>query len=251
MGAGVHVEKLGPLLTITLARPPVNSLDLATPWELHAIAKDAASRPEQRVVMLRSGLEAVFSAGMDVADHAPDCAGEMLEAVHALFVAWDALPQSSVAVVDGRCRGGAFELLLLCDAVFSSARSDFAFPEIGLGCFPPTAAALLPSLAGRAAAELILTGAVIGALEAVRLGLVTRVTEDPAAAGLAYAEAVASKSGVAVAQARRAMREAGGLSLSERLRRAEAAYAELLRSEDAAEGVRAFLEKRRPAWRHR
>ncbi len=189
---------------------------------------------------------------MDVADHAPERAPEMLETVHGLLLALDALPQSTVAVVDGCCRGGAFELLLVCDAVFATSRSDFAFPEIDVGCFPPAAAALLPSLVGRAAAELALCGITLKAPEAARLGLVTRVVDDAEGEARAYAERIVSKSGAVVALARRALREAGGPGLAERLRRAEAIYRdELLRTEDAAEGVRAFLEKRTPSWRHR
>jgi cyclohexa-1,5-dienecarbonyl-CoA hydratase len=240
------------VLAITLVRPPVNVLDLATLRALTAAVESAAAGPAPRVVLLRSALDGVFSAGMDVADHAPERAPEMLEAAHRLLAAIDALPHSTVAVVDGRCRGGAVELLLVCEAVFATPRSDFAFPEVDVGCFPPAAAALLPSRVGMAAAELILTGIPLSAAEAERLGLVTRVADDAEAAARDYAQRVASKSAAVVALARRAMREAGGPGLSERLQRAEAIYRqELLRTEDAAEGVRAFLQKRKPSWRHR
>lgn len=252
MADGFHVEERGPLFAVTLARPPVNVLDLATLRGLEAVLRNVAPRRDLRVVLLRSGLAGVFSAGMDVADHAPERAPEMLGAVRALLIAFDVLPQSTVAVVDGRCRGGAFELLLLCDAVFATPASDFAFPEIEVGCFPPGAAALLPSLVGRAAAGLVLTGAALTATEAVRLGLVTRLSADPEAEAWAYVESIAAKSAAVVALARRALRQAGGLGLAERLDRAEAIYRdELLRTEDAAEGVRAFLEKRKPEWKHR
>jgi cyclohexa-1,5-dienecarbonyl-CoA hydratase len=205
-----------------------------------------------RAVLLRSALDGVFSAGMDVADHAPDRAPEMLDAAHDLFLSMDALPQSTVAAVDGRCRGGAVELLLVCDAVYATSRSDFALPEIDVGCFPPAAATLLPARVGRAAAELILAGITLSAPEAHRLGLVTRIVDDAEEAARDYARRIASKSSVVVSLARRALREAGGTGLSERLRRAEAIYRdELLATDDAAEGVRAFLAKRKPNWKHR
>ncbi len=251
-GFGLNAQAEGPVFAITLARPPVNVLDLATLRALTSLVDDAATRPELRVVLLRSALNGVFSAGMDVADHAPARAPEMLDAVHALLVALDALPQSTVAVVDGRCRGGAVELLLVCDAVYATSRSDFAFPEIDVGCFPPAAVALLPSRVGKAAAEIILTGVTLSAAEAERLGLLTRVVEEPEAAAREYAQRVASKSAAVVALARRALREADGLDLAKRLRHAESIYREdLLRTEDAAEGVSAFLARRKPSWKHR
>ncbi|HET7291088.1 MAG TPA: enoyl-CoA hydratase/isomerase family protein [Vicinamibacteria bacterium] len=252
MADGFRVEERGPLLTVTLARPPVNVLDVATLRGLEAALRGVPARRELRALLVRSSLPGVFSAGMDVAEHAPERASEMLDAVRSLFVAFDSLPQSTVAAVDGRCRGGAFELLLLCDAVFATPASDFAFPEVDVGCFPPLAVALLPSLVGSAAAELTLAGATLSAAEAARLGLVTRVTEDPDEAARAYAESISGKSAAVVAVARRALREAGGVGFPERLRRAEAIYRDsLLRTEDAAEGVRAFVEKRKPVWKHR
>jgi len=251
-GVGLRAEAHGPVLVITLARPPVNVLDLATLRALTGLIDDAATRPDLRVVLLRSALEGVFSAGMDVADHAPARAPEMLEAVHGLLVALDALPQSTVAVVDGRCRGGAVELLLVCDAVYATPRSDFAFPEIDVGCFPLAAVALLPSRVGKAAAEIILTGVTLSAAGAERLGLLTRVVEDAEGAARDFAQRVASKSAAVVALARRALREAGGLDLANRLQRAESIYREdLLRTQDAGEGVSAFLERRKPNWKHR
>jgi len=250
-GASLRTETHGPVLVIALVRPPVNVLDLTTLRALTAAVDAAAARPDLRVVLLRSALDGVFSAGMDVADHEPSRAPEMLEAAHCLLVALDALPQSTVAAVDGRCRGGAVEVLLTCDAVYATRRSDFAFPEIDVGCFPPAATGLLPARVGRAAAELILTGSMLAASDAERLGLVTRVVDDAEAAAKDYAERIASKSAAVVSLARRALREAGGPALADRLRRAESVYRELLRTEDAGEGVRAFLEKRKPSWKHR
>ena len=248
----VRTEERGGALVVTLARPPVNVLDLATIAAIHAVLSPLRERRELRAVIFRSSLDGTFSAGVDVADHVPERAPAMLDAVHGLFRLVDALPQVAVAAVDGRCLGGACELVALCDAAFATPRSSFGFPEIDVGCFPPAAAALLPGLVGRAATELILTGTRIAAAEAERIGLITRVVADADAAAEAFVERLATKSAAVLAIARRALREAGRAGFASGLARAEALYrADLLASEDAAEGVRAFLEKRAPRWRDR
>ena len=173
----------------------------------------------------------------------------MLAAFHGLLRRIDALPQAAIAAVDGRCLGGGCELAARCDVVLASPRARFGQPEIDLGCFPPAAAVLLPRLVGRAAFELVLGGAPLSAAEAARIGLVTRVVRDLASETRAWVERLAAKSGASLALARRALRDGGFGMLDEALARSEALYRErLLRTDDAEEGVRAFLEKRKPKW---
>jgi cyclohexa-1,5-dienecarbonyl-CoA hydratase len=239
-------------LLLELTSPPVNVLDFGTIARLDAVLEAAASRSDLRVVGLRSGLAGVFSAGVDVAAHAPDRVGAMLAAFHSLARRLYHLPQATVAAVDGPCLGGACELVALCDIVVASPRARFGQPEIDLGCFPPVAAVVLPRLLGKAGAAMILGGAPVPAEEARQLGLVTAVVDDVHTEADAWAARLASKSGVALRAARCAMREAAGLAFDEALGRAEAIYRdEVAGSEDAAEGVRAFTEKRPPRWRHR
>jgi cyclohexa-1,5-dienecarbonyl-CoA hydratase len=241
-----------PAFVVTLNRPPVNVLDLATIRSLHDTLAPLRDRRDVRAIVVRSAIPGTFSAGVDVRDHSRERLGPMLDAMHALFRLVDALPQPAIAVVEGRCLGGAAELVALCDFVFASPRARFGFPEIDVGCFPPLATGLLPRLVGRAAAELVLTGLPVSAAEAARIGLITRVVDDPEVEAAALVERLAAKSWIVAALARKALREAGRCGFDEALTRAETIYRdELATTQDVAEGVEAFLEKRKPRWRDR
>jgi cyclohexa-1,5-dienecarbonyl-CoA hydratase len=239
-------------LVLELRRPPVNVLDFEL---IAAIDDDLAAlhtRRDLRVVVLRSALAGVFSAGVDVAAHAPGKVDAMFRSFHGLVRRLHALNPSTVAVVDGPCLGGAFELVSLCDVVVASSRASFGLPEIGLACFPPVAAVVLPRLLGKAAAALVLGGEPVSAEEALRLGLVTAVVEDPEAETDRWVERLTSRSGNALGAARRALRDGAHGSFEEALQRTEAIYLQqVAHSHDAAEGVAAFLEKRPPRFEHR
>ena len=237
---------------ITLDRPPVNVLDIATIGSLDAALASLADRSDLKAVVLRSAIPRTFSAGVDVRDHTRDRVSGMLAAFHGVFRRLDALPQATVAAVDGTCLGGGCELVSFCDVALATARSVFGQPEIDVGCFPPLAAAWLPRVAPRAAAELILTGAPIGAADAARVGLISRVVEDLEAETRRVVRLLAGKSAAVLKLARRALREGAGGPFHLALVRVEALYREdLLATDDMEEGVQAFLEKRAPRWKDR
>jgi cyclohexa-1,5-dienecarbonyl-CoA hydratase len=234
---------------VSLDRPPLNVLDIPTIRELLATLEPLAGRRDVKVVVLRSALPRVFSAGVDVRDHTRDRVGEMLESFHAVFRLLDGLPQATVASVDGRCLGGGCELAAFCDVVLATPASTFGQPEIDVGCFPPVAAVLFPRLMGRAAFEMVLTGQAVSAAEAARAGLITRVVGDLAVETERTVAALAHKSGAVLGLARRALR---GPWFEPELSRVEGLYREhLLPTQDVEEGVRAFLEKRKPEWTDR
>jgi cyclohexa-1,5-dienecarbonyl-CoA hydratase len=236
-------------LWVRLKRPPVNVLDVGLIQALDTVLLELAQRRDLKVLVLESALDGVFSAGVDVAAHAREHAAQMLKVFHGLLRRIDALPQVALAAVDGSCLGGGCELAASCDVVLATPRARFGQPEIDLGCFPPAAAVLLPRLVGRAAFELVLGGAPISAAEAARIGLVTRVVRDLAGETRAWVDRLAAKSGASLALARRALRDGGFGVFGEALSRAEALYRErLLATHDAEEGVRAFIEKRKPKW---
>jgi len=177
---------------------------------------------------------------------------DMLEAFHAVFRLLDTLPQATVAAVDGRCLGGGCELAAFCDVLLATPRSVFGQPEIDVGCFPPVGAVLLPRIVGRAALEMVLTGASVTADEAARIGLVSRVVDDLEVETAACVARLTAKSGAVLALARRAVRQGGRGSFRRALERTERIYRkELLATDDVEEGVRAFLEKRPPRWQDR
>lgn len=246
----VHLEVSAATAVVTLTRPPVNVLDIATIGVLRAALEEVAARKAVKVVVLRSGLAGTFSAGVDIKDHTRDRVSAMLESFHGVFRVLDRMPQVALAAVDGRCLGGGCELATFCDVVLATPRSVFGQPEIDVGCFPPLAAVLLPRIAYRAAFEMILTGAPIDAVEAARIGLVTRVVEDLDAEVERWTVALAAKSGAVLALARRAVRRGGEGHMMSALEEAERLYREaLLPTADLQEGVDAFLEKRPPRWR--
>jgi cyclohexa-1,5-dienecarbonyl-CoA hydratase len=227
----------------------VNVLDIRTIHALREVVDAVSRRRDLKVLVWSSGLDGVFSTGVDVADHAPERAREMLECFHGLFHRLDSMPQVTLALVDGRCLGGGCELALFSDLVLATPRSVFGQPEIDVGCFPPVASVLLPRLVGRRAYEMVLLGEPIGSAEAQRLGLVSRVVDDVRAEAERQVARLAEKSGSVLALARRALRQSQSGSFGEKLARAEDLYREeLLATRDAAEGVAAFLEKRPPRW---
>jgi cyclohexa-1,5-dienecarbonyl-CoA hydratase len=160
-----------------------------------------------------------------------------------------------VALVDGAALGGGCELVAACDIVVATERARFGQPEIKLGVFPPVAAIMLPRIIGeRRARELILTGELIDAPEALRLGLVNYVVAPAALAakGQEILARLRELSAPALELTRRALDIAREESLEDALARVESLYLnELMKTEDAAEGVNAFMEKRKPVWRNR
>jgi enoyl-CoA hydratase/carnithine racemase len=179
----------------------------------------------------------------------------MLEAVHGVIRKLLALPQVTVAAVRGVCLGGGLEVAASCDLLVASDESAFATPEISVGCYPPVALARFAAMIGyHRAAEMILTGRRFAASEAREMGLVNRVFapaefEDRL---LALLDELLGKSGAVLRLTVRGLRELSLGHFDQALRRAEEIYCrELLQTTDVAEGVAAFLEKRRPDWRHR
>lgn len=251
---GILVERQGAVARLVINRPPLNILDLDTIRNMNSTLAATSHEDGVRLIEVRGGGEKAFSAGVEVRDHFPERAPEMLREFHDLIRVLLYAPIPSLAVVHGHCLGGGMELALACDFVVASQDARFGQPEIKVGAFPPVAAVLLPRLIPeKKALELILTGEPITAEQAQQLGLVNRVV----AAGELESEA-ARFSGLLLAQsaqvtmlARKAARLVRLPMLESALREAERIYLErLLPTEDASEGPRAFLEKRAPAWKN-
>lgn len=251
----VRVEKKESVIFLTLDRPPLNVLDAAVLRQLAAILTSCAEDSTAHIVVLQGAGERAFSAGMDVADHTPDKAPGMLDVVHRVVRQLLSLPQVTIALIRGVCLGGGCELASSCDFLLASEKSFFATPEIDVGCYPPVALARFPALIGyHRAAEMILTGRRFSAQEALAMGLINRVLpHEQLESGLeALLDELRGKSGAVLRLALKGLRELSLKTFSDDLQRSEAIYRnELLRSQDAAEGVQAFLEKRKPHWLNR
>jgi cyclohexa-1,5-dienecarbonyl-CoA hydratase len=252
---GLNKEKKARVTCLTIEHPPVNVLGIELLCELDQELSACAADSTTDVVVLEGAGTRAFSAGMDIRDHTREKAPEMLEVVHRVIRKLLALPQVTIAAVRGVCFGGGCELASCCDFIVASEDSSFATPEIHVGCYPPVALARFSSLIGyHRAAEMILTGRRYSAREALDLGLINRVfAEDQFDNGLtSLLDELLSKSGAVMRIALKGLRELSLRDFSGALSRSEEIYCrELLETEDVDEGVRAFLEKRKPNWKHR
>jgi len=241
---------------IALARPPLNILNIPMMREINDALQECARRSDLVAIVFEATREArAFSAGVAVEDHVEETVREMLDSFHSIFRALVRIQKPVVGIVDGAALGGGCELVLACDIVIASERARFGQPEIKLGVFPPIAAILLPRLIGeKKARELILTGDTINAVEALRLGLVNQVA--PSEELQNRTESILNKlrdlSGVAVGMARAALDLGTRSSFESALKQVETLYLEqLMKTEDANEGVQSFMEKRKPVWRNK
>ncbi|UCF18189.1 MAG: enoyl-CoA hydratase/isomerase family protein [Gemmatimonadota bacterium] len=239
---------------LALSNPPLNILTRQVMADLRAKLAEFERDESLRVVVL--GAEGKhFSAGADVGEHLPPDFEEMIPEFIDTIKALHRFPLPMIAAVRGRCLGGGFELIQAVDVVVAGEGALFGQPEIMLAVFPPVACALLPELCGPArAAELVLTGDTMGAKDAAAVGLVARVVSDERVEqeALEIAGRMAKHSAAALRVTKRALRAGSADRLREALDRAGRLYVEdLMATEDATEGLRAFLEKRRPVWKHR
>ncbi len=249
--AAVNVTLSGPVARVTLDRPPLNVIDLGTARELAAAFEVLRTRRELCAVALE-GKGRAFCAGVDVRDHLPDRGAEMLREFHGACLALAAIEAPTVAVVHGAALGGGCELTLMCDMVWAGESTSFGFPEIRLGVFPPVAAVVLPRVVPpHLAAELVLTGRALTALEAERIGLVNRVVGDAelAEAAEALVRGLATLSPASLRLAKQAIALSRPRPTPAQIEEAERFYVEhLMHTPDAIEGLKAFMEKRPPAW---
>jgi len=250
----ILAEINGDTALLTINRPPLNILDLATIRLLRSRLEELLNSTVVSVVEIH-GTDSVFSAGVEVRDHFPERAPEMLREFHALIRSVLYAPVPVIAVVRGHCLGGGMELALASDFVVAAEQASFGQPEIRAGCFAPVASVLLPLLLpGKKALELLLTGEAISGAEAERLGLVNRVAPvsalDDAVADLR--SKLLAQSPAVLALARKAARLGSRASFESALREAERIYLdELLTTDDAVEGLQAFVDKRKPEWKGR
>ncbi|HEY3102460.1 MAG TPA: enoyl-CoA hydratase-related protein [Pyrinomonadaceae bacterium] len=252
----ILVERRERVAIITINRPEKrNALNIQTRAEGAAVLDELRDDDSVRVVVFTGAGDKAFIAGADIAEFAERTAlaqrAIMLE--RGLFNAIDTFPKPVIAMVNGYCLGGGCELALACDIRIASDTASFGQPEINLGIIPGGGGTQrLTRLVGEGKAmEMILTGAIISAQEAFRLGLANQVVpaDQLETKTMEVANRIAEKSPIALRLAKEAVKLASRSNLDEGLRREVDLFALCFSSEDKDEGVNAFLEKRKPEFK--
>ncbi len=250
----VVVEKEAPIGVLRLNRPHVlNALSTSLMQQLLQGLKDLENDPEIKSIVL-TGSERAFSAGADVKEMADATRSEIMVRDH--LALWDAVARTSkplIAAVSGFVLGGGFELAMNCDIIVASETARFGQPEINIGVMPGAGGTQrLTRIVGKyKAMEMVLTGAMISAEEAYRLGIVNKVVP----AELYFQEAkkvameIAEKAPLAVKAAKQSVLKANETSLRDGLEFERKSFYLLFSTEDQREGMKAFLEKRKPEFK--
>jgi enoyl-CoA hydratase len=252
----ILVERRGSVAIITINRPEKrNALNIQSRAEGAAVLDELRADESVRVVVFTGAGDKAFIAGADIAEFADRTAITQREVMleRGLFNAIDTFPKPVIAMVNGYCLGGGCELALACDVRIASDKASFGQPEINLGIIPGGGGTQrLTRLVGEGKAmELILTGAIIDAQTAFNLGLVNHVVpaEQLEAKTMEIANRIAEKSPIALRLAKEAIKLASRSNLDEGLRREVDLFALSFSSADKDEGVKAFLEKRKPEFK--
>lgn len=250
----------GGVATLVLNNPPVNVVTLQLTRELGECLAELAVDPAVRVVIVTGAGSKAFCAGSDIKEFQDlmDPAvviDKKMAKENLVYDALDRLPKPTIAAINGLALGGGGELALCCDLRVMDENTKIGFPECKLGVFPGSGGTQrLPRLVGEALSkELMYTGDPIGAQRACEIGLVNRIA--PAGQALAVARelaaTIAQRSGVAL----ECIKQAVDYGLTAGFAEGQALTLQLtgrvFGSEDIKEGVRAFLEKRPPQFKHR
>jgi len=249
----VHASIEDGLGRIVLSHPPLNILTRDVLAGVRRELDRLGGEPSLRALLL--GAEGKhFSAGADVGEHLPPDYRELIPEFMQTVADLVSFPLPVVAAVQGRCLGGGFELAMGADIIVAAEGASFGQPEILLGVLPPAACAILPRLCSPGlATEIVLGGDPLSAGEAEREGLVRQVVPESELeeAAMDMARKLTRHSAATLRIGKRML--VGDLTgVRDALDRAGALYMdELMETDDAREGLHAFMEKRRPEWRHR
>ena len=258
-GEQVNVAVEDRVAVVTIDHRPVNALDRQTLQELGQILDAIRQDAMVKAVIVTGAGSLAFVAGADIKEVSQlgsvEAAKEMAALGHAVFLKLQRMDRPVIAAINGVCLGGGLELAMACHLRISGDRARFGQPEINLGIIPGWGGTQrLPRLIGRAKAiEWILTGEMVTAQEALRLGLVNQVApqDQVLKAAKDLSRKLASKGAVAVRQALRAIEEGLDRPLGEGLALEAEAFGVVASTEDSKEGVKAFLEKRQPQFKDR
>ena len=248
----VHVARDDSVAVVTIDRPDaLNALNVETLTELRDRLLELAADEDARVVVLTGAGEKAFVAGADIkymSELDPDQAKGWGALGHETGRLLETMPKPTIAAVNGFALGGGCELALACDIRYASSRAKLGQPEINLGIVPGWGGTQrLAHVCGIGVAkELIYTGRTVGAEEALRIGLVNAIADPVLEKALATAHELAGKSRLALSLAKELCNLTLGVDYTVALASEAERFGALFSSEDAKEGLTAFVEKRAP-----
>ena len=248
----IQTELKDGVAILTLSRSPLNVLNIEMMEEISTYFEELRKEKSLKLLVIQ-GVGKAFSAGVDVGEHLGDSANKMIEVFHKIFRLMDILKVPSIAAVNGAALGGGCELALYCDMVIAVEKAKFGQPEIQVGVIPPIAALIFPRMIGRKKAmELILSGDTISAQEALALGLINKVVPETALQEevSGWIEKFKKLSGIILKIAKEATLAGLNDDVEKGLKAIEKIYLEdMMKTHDATEGLKAFMEKRKPIWK--
>jgi cyclohexa-1,5-dienecarbonyl-CoA hydratase len=250
----LKVEKADGVARITFDRPKHNVLDIQMMNELITELKGLIADEQLKCVVL-NGAGPSFCAGVEVSDHKPEMAPEMIETFNRIFEHIDQLEVPVIASVHGACLGGGMEVAIACDIIVAAQGALFGQPEIKLAFLPPYAAVRLPHLVGPSKAiEICTTGKRYSAEEARQMGMVAYAVADDqlseATDGLI--KEIQYSSPLIIRLNKRAVKMHLGMPLPEAVESVSDLFLNaLMKTEDVLEGIASFEEKRKPVWKNK
>lgn len=240
---------------LTIHRPPMNILNITTMEEMNDVLTSLRDNRDIKVLVISSTGEKAFSAGVDIADHTEDKAEKMLRVFHDIFRNMSKLDQVTIAALKGLTLGGGCEIAIFCDLAIAADNLKIGQPEIKLSAMAPVALLILPRLVGlKKSAELLLTGKIIEAAEAEQIGLINKaVPLDSFDTELeSFIQPFTELSLVGLKFSKKGINLGLETAFLDGLEKIEKVFLdELMASEDAHEGLKAFMEKRKPLWKNR
>ena len=251
----IILEKKDGIARLTINRPPVNVVNREAIAEINNALEDVKNDDSIKVLLLRGSGNKAFCAGVEVKDHIGEAMPKMMREFGKIFSTLRSLGKPSIAAVNGVALGGGCELVAGCDLAIASEKAKFGQPEIILGGLAPVAAAILPRLLGeKKAFEMVLLGESIGAAEAERIGLVNKVVTEEELDKTAdeFARKFLEKSSLSVKLCREAFYQSSDIAeFEEALERATTLGIRTWETEDGQEGLKSFMEKKKPVWKNK
>lgn len=244
---------------VTIDHPPMNVLDVETKEAIASVFKELDERLEEiRVVILHGAGEKAFAAGADIKtflELTPETARRRMSRSHQIYSMIENFTWPVVAAIHGFCLGGGLELALCCDIRYAEENAKLGFPEVNLSIFPGNGGlwrSLFHLPIGKVK-ELVFSGEMIDANEAFRLGLIEKVVSTGKAIeeAMRFAYKISEKGPLGIKAAKKVINRARDLSIFQDLELENELWSALSTTEDMKEGVRAFLEKRKPQYHYR